>query len=185
MKKIFIVITSVILILFLVSVYLNSSRDITSNMEALSKDTRPLYDSTMNKQDSIYALINFNFNLVRPIMINSCFDCHSRNSQPPWYSTLPLVSSFINDHMDHARKKLDLTDGFPFHARGEDVHVLEEIREEIEDGNMPIFSYRLLHWGAAVEGARRDSLFSWIDESITMINEINNRAVKTETDEKK
>ena len=44
--------------------------------------------------------------------------------------------------------------------------------KEIEEGDMPILSYRLTHWGLLIENKRQDSLFLWIDESIALLKQL-------------
>jgi hypothetical protein len=47
---------------------------------------------------------------------------------------------------------------------------LGDIKEKIEEDEMPLLSYRMMHWGRLIEGARRDSVFEWIDTSLALIN---------------
>ena len=34
---------------------------------------------------------------------------------------------------------------------------------------MPLRSYRLMHWGAAPNDAEKDSIFTWIDNSLRLL----------------
>lgn len=172
MKKYIGIVVVVLAVVYFVSVANNYLIENTGIVSEPIQYSVPVLDSTMSKQDSVYVLISTNLKSVEHILRNSCFDCHSQNPRQPWYNSLPLVSSLIKGHQENAQKHLDMTDGFPFYARGSADHVLEEIREEIEEGEMPIFSYRIMHWGASIEGARRDSLFVWIDESRAMLGEL-------------
>lgn len=121
--------------------------------------------------DSISVLerINNSYSGVRHIFEQSCFDCHSAYTEFPWYQSLPLAGGLLEDHVRHGRKHLDLTNDFPFKGFDNQIHALQEIRQEIEEGEMPLWSYRLLHWGTAIEGPRRDSVFLWIDSSIALL----------------
>lgn len=119
--------------------------------------------------DSVYMLINKSYQDVRPILERSCFDCHSSLTDFPWYHSLPLIGGMLDSHVKEGREHLDLTNDFPFGGHGGQVDHLNEIKEQIEEGEMPLWSYRLMHWGTAVEGERRDSLFAWIDESLKLL----------------
>ena len=119
--------------------------------------------------DSVYELINTSYQSVRPIFEKSCFDCHSSFTDFPWYHSLPLVGSMLDDHVKEGRKHLDLTGDFPFGGHGDQAEHLKDIKDEIESGDMPLWSYRLMHWGTAIEGERRDSVFAWIDESLKLL----------------
>ena len=121
--------------------------------------------------DTVYAAINAAYQSVRPIFEKSCFDCHSRNTDYPWYHSLPLVGGMMDDHIREGRAHLDLSDDFPFGGVENQAGGLRKIKNEIEEGEMPLWSYRLLHWGSSVIGARRDSVFAWIDQSLQLLGE--------------
>lgn len=119
--------------------------------------------------DSIYQLIDKSYQAVRPIFEKSCFDCHSSLTDFPWYHSLPLIGGMLDDHVKEGRKHLDLSNDFPFGGDGDQAEHLKDIKGEIEDGEMPLWSYRLIHWGTAIEDERRDSVFGWIDESLKLL----------------
>lgn len=125
--------------------------------------------TTQEKQDSLFALIDENFKLVKPIIEFSCFDCHSNATKYPWYHKLPLIKGMIDRDIVSARKKVDFSDGFPFAGKASTLEILQDIRDEINQGDMPLWSYRVIHWGTTIEGARKDSVFAWLDSSIIMI----------------
>jgi len=129
----------------------------------------PVSDPVDSLTDSIYLLINTTYQDIRPIFERSCFDCHSSFTDFPWYHNLPLIGGMLDHHVEEGREHLDLTGDFPFGGSGGQAQLLNEIKEEIEDGEMPLWSYRLLHWGTAIEGERRDSLFEWIDASLKLL----------------
>lgn len=121
------------------------------------------------ERDSRQTIINERFQDVIPIMEYSCFDCHSRSTDYPWYHAIPGIGAFMDGHIEEAREHLDMSNGFPFKGYDSQAEALEEIREEIEEGEMPILSYRIMHWGRMVEGAKRDSVFAWIDASLLLL----------------
>jgi hypothetical protein len=152
---------------------------IVASLTAQSADKAADRDSTAGQmpatsqspQDSLFAALNAQYQIVKPILGNSCFDCHSRFTVYPWYHKLPLVKSLLDNDIKEARKFLDLSDDFPFKGKGPLDGLLEDIKSEIQDGGMPLWSYRLMHWGKLIEGAKRDSLFRWIDGSLEVIKQ--------------
>ena len=42
------------------------------------------------------------------------------------------------------------------------LHALEELTEVLEEGSMPPFSYKLLHWDAGLGSGDREALETWI-----------------------
>ena len=131
-----------------------------------------LSDSAQIIQDSVYAAINSNYQTVRHIFRKSCFDCHTDSTKYPWYHVLPFIGGLIDDDIKEAKEHLNMSDDFPFSGHATQIERLREIREEIEDGEMPLWSYRLTHWGLLIEGERQDSLFLWIDESIKLLKQL-------------
>ena len=129
-------------------------------------------DSAQIYQDSVYATINNNYQTVRHIFRKSCFDCHSDATKYPWYHVLPFIGGMIDDDIKEAKEHLDLSNDFPFGGRATQIERLREIREEIADGDMPILSYRFMHWGLLIEGKKQDSVFLWIDESIRLLKQL-------------
>ena len=124
---------------------------------------------TDSANDSTLAEINSSFETIRPILERSCFDCHTTRTNYPWYHGIPIIKGMIDDHIQEGLEHLDMTNGFPFGGYENQAEALEEIREEIEDGEMPLWSYRLIHWGTKIEGARKDSVFAWIDQTLHTI----------------
>jgi hypothetical protein len=125
--------------------------------------------TTAERQDSLFALIDDNFKMVKPIFEKSCYDCHSSATKYPWYHSIPLIKGMIDDDVKKGRKNVDFTSGFPFEGKAPTLQILHNIRDEISEGSMPLWQYRLIHWGTKIEGARRDSVFAWLDSSIAMI----------------
>ena len=113
--------------------------------------------------------IAHSYKSVEYIFEQSCFDCHSTDPQFPWYHSLPLVGGMLDSHASEGKEHLDLSNGYPFGGFGNQVRALRKIRNEIEEGDMPLWSYRIMHWGTAIEGARRDSVFAWIDSSLALL----------------
>ena len=136
----------------------------------LHEEEQEYLADTNNVVDSIFSVINKDYQTVRPILVESCFDCHSDQTQYPWYHALPVVGSMIDDHIKDGREHLDLSNDFPFSGKGVLPKRLQEMKDEIEEDGMPIWGYQLLHWGSAIEGEERDSLFAWIDRSIERLN---------------
>lgn len=130
-----------------------------------------LSDSNQIVLDSIYAVINTNYQSIKPIFEKSCFDCHSSKTDFPWYHSLPIIKGMLDDHVKEGKEHLDMTNDFPFTSKENLEEVMEDIKTEIKDNEMPLFSYRLMHWGTAVEGEQQDSVFQWIDNSLLMIEQ--------------
>jgi len=119
--------------------------------------------------DSVYATISGTYFGIAPILKKSCYDCHSDTPHYPWYYKIPGIHGMIDNDIQEARKHLDLSKGFPFGGHHSEEEHLSDMRDEIEHGTMPLWTYRAMHWNSLVEGTAQDSVFQWIDSSLALI----------------
>ena len=97
---------------------------------------------------------------VAEILDRSCQDCHSNSTRWPWYSNVAPVSWFVIDHVNHARSHLNFSEWGSLDNR-QAVKKLEEICEEVEDGEMPLKSYTYIHWSAKLTAEDVQTLCKW------------------------
>jgi len=109
---------------------------------------------------------------VRHIFEYSCFDCHSSFTSYPWYYNIPGINGMIDEDVAEALEHFDLTKDFPFISEHSQLDLLVDIKKEISSGDMPLMSYRTMHWGRLIEDEKQDSVFEWIDSSITLLKSI-------------
>ncbi|MFQ5607093.1 MAG: heme-binding domain-containing protein [Candidatus Zixiibacteriota bacterium] len=145
-------------------------------------DTSAAAQALRSSLDSVYIAIAMTYPTVKPMLKYSCYDCHSDQTDYPWYHGLPLVKGFLDDHVEEAREHLDMSNGFPFGGHASQLKQLHEIEEQVEEGEMPLFSYRIMHWGKLIEGEKQDTLFEWIASSEAAIKQVYaNHGVSPET----
>ncbi len=97
---------------------------------------------------------------VRAILERSCYDCHSRQSRWPWYAYVAPVSWLVVHDVHEAREHLDFTAWETYDAK-ERAENLDEVWEEVEEGNMPLWFYVPLHPEARLFDADRTLLREW------------------------
>ncbi len=97
---------------------------------------------------------------VAAILDRSCQDCHSNSSRWPWYSNVAPVSWFVIDHVNHGRSHLNLSEWGLLDNRKASKK-LEEICEEVQDGEMPLESYTYIHWSAKLSPEDVKTLCEW------------------------
>jgi hypothetical protein len=68
---------------------------------------------------------------TRALAVRACFDCHSNETDEPWYSSIAPVSWAISDHVKSGRDKLNFSE---FDKLQSDADESAEITEE---GDMP------------------------------------------------
>ncbi|GAB1309726.1 hypothetical protein KH5_24090 [Urechidicola sp. KH5] len=103
---------------------------------------------------------------VAQLIKNSCYDCHSNNTRYPWYDKIAPVSWWVQDHVDHGKEEMNFSAWTEYPAKKQKKY-LKEIIEEVEEGEMPLESYLIMHGNAKVNAEQLAALESWI-ETITV-----------------
>ncbi|MEP7107481.1 MAG: heme-binding domain-containing protein [Ferruginibacter sp.] len=98
---------------------------------------------------------------VQKILQTSCFDCHSNNTKYPWYSKIQPVAWWLADHIKEGKKELDFSE-FASYRIGRQYKKLEEINEQIKEGEMPLTSYTLIHTNAKLDEQQKLSIANWV-----------------------
>jgi hypothetical protein len=97
---------------------------------------------------------------VGQILKTSCYDCHSNETRYPWYTNVAPLSWWVKDHINEGREELNFSEWKNYNAKKAD-HKLEECIEQIEEGEMPMYSYTLLHSEAKLSEAQKKLLIDW------------------------
>lgn len=97
---------------------------------------------------------------VQHILTRSCGDCHTNETQYPWYSKITPSNWFLKDHIDDGRRELNFS-VFNTYAPKKKVRKLEEVCEQVEKGEMPLPSYLWIHRDAALAEGDAEVLCNW------------------------
>jgi hypothetical protein len=97
---------------------------------------------------------------VREILKRACYDCHSHETRWPWYSRVAPVSWLVAHDVDEAREHVDFS-AWNRYDPPKRAKQLEEIWEEVEEGEMPLWFYVLLHPEARLSDEDRAVLRRW------------------------
>lgn len=100
---------------------------------------------------------------VHQILKSACFSCHSNQTVWPWYSGVAPFAWLIADDVKRARRQLNFSEWERYDV-GERRHLLKEIGEIVEEGDMPPWDYRLVHSEARLSQAEVTSLTKWARE---------------------
>ena len=95
---------------------------------------------------------------VKAILKNHCYDCHSNTTQYPWYAEVAPFTFFIGDHVEEGKEHLDFAKWDSYSIKKKD-HKLDELIEEVEEGEMPLESYTLIHGNISDE--EKELLEDW------------------------
>lgn len=98
---------------------------------------------------------------IAGILRTSCYDCHSNETNWPWYSYVAPVSFLVVDDVEKGRKHLNFSEWDKYDG-SKRQKILEEIIEEIEKENMPLTSYTFTHPSAKLDPYRINLIKDWV-----------------------
>lgn len=99
---------------------------------------------------------------VRSILAKACNDCHSNNTRYPWYSKLQPVDWWLDHHVREGKKELNL-DEYKDRSLRYQYHKMEEVAEQVKEGEMPLDSYTWMHKDAKLTDEEKTTLIAWAD----------------------
>jgi uncharacterized membrane protein len=97
---------------------------------------------------------------VREILRRACYDCHSHETEWPWYSRVAPVSWLVARDVEEAREHLNFSTWNRLSAEDR-AEGFEEAWEEVESGEMPLWFYVPLHPEAELTAEERSLLRAW------------------------
>ncbi len=117
----------------------------------------------VNPSRTIYASLPMPAE-VKSVFERSCKNCHSDQTSWPWYSYVAPVSWVVAHDVHQARKAMNLSE-WGSYSSNKKTNKLEEICEQLNNGEMPDRKYALLHRRARPTAKERDIVCQWTDDS--------------------
>ena len=103
---------------------------------------------------------------ISSILKNSCYDCHSNQVTYPWYTNVAPLSWWIKNHINEGTRHLNFSEWGTYSPRKTD-HKLKECAEMVEEGEMPMSSYTLIHGTAKLSKEQQTLLMDWFNSMRT------------------
>jgi cytochrome c551/c552 len=94
---------------------------------------------------------------VKAILRRSCADCHSLETNWPWYAQIAPASWVVARDVRRAREHMNLS-AWPEAPDIEEA----EIADMVSAGTMPPGRYMLMHPGARLSEAERQVILKWV-----------------------
>ena len=91
---------------------------------------------------------------VAGLLKTACYDCHSNQPTYPWYTNMAPVSWWIKHHINEGSQHLNFSIWGTYSEKRKN-HKLEECIEMIEEGEMPMYSYTLMHKEAKLADSQK------------------------------
>ena len=93
------------------------------------------------------------------VLQRACRDCHSNETQWPWYSHVAPVSWFVIDHVNHGRSHFNYSNWAKYSAE-EGAKLIDDSCELVRKGAMPMPSYIRMHADARLSADDIEALCS-------------------------
>ena len=99
---------------------------------------------------------------VKTILVKACNDCHSNNTRYPWYATLQPVHWWMNGHINDGKRGINF-DEYTSRPLRFQYHKMEDVIEQMKDGEMPLNSYTWIHKAAKLTAEEKAKITGWAE----------------------
>jgi hypothetical protein len=102
------------------------------------------------------------------ILKNSCYDCHSNNTRYPWYVNIQPAGWFMSSHIREGKRGLNFSE-FATYSPRRQYRRLNDIIENVNDEEMPLPSYLLIHTDAKLSQGQKEKIVAWANASLELM----------------
>lgn len=97
---------------------------------------------------------------MQALLKAACLDCHSNNTKYLWYHNIVPVAWMVEEHVIDGKDELNFSEWGKMDVYDK-ITKLEEICQEVERGQMPLKSYKLMHPKAKLSDEQIAELCAW------------------------
>ncbi len=98
---------------------------------------------------------------ILQLLQNSCYDCHSNNTNYPWYNKIQPISWMLENHIQEGKEEVNFS-RFGDYSTRKKKSKFKSIISQLKDGEMPLWSYTLIHRSAQLSEEERKMLVDWM-----------------------
>lgn len=109
---------------------------------------------------------------VQLLLQTACYDCHSNNTNYPWYNYMQPAAWILANHIKHGKKDLNFDDFGSYSIRKQQSK-LKAIANQIKDGEMPLYSYTIIHKNARLSKDEKSLIINWAQNAKDSLDKIN------------
>ena len=106
---------------------------------------------------------------IETILRTSCYDCHSNNTNYPWYSYIQPVRFFMESHIKKGKVNLNFNE-FGNYSSRKQKNKLDRMMKQIKADEMPLSSYTIIHKNAILSKNKKAVVIDWINKTIDSIS---------------
>ncbi len=100
------------------------------------------------------------------ILKSNCADCHSHQTQFPWYAQLPIVHDLINSDIERGLSSLNIEEEIIQVRQDKDIaqDIVRRLETVISNNAMPPIQYRVMHWDSKLDSNEKTILIRWLGQ---------------------
>ena len=110
-----------------------------------------------------FMLVNNPPKNIGKLLQVSCYDCHSNNTEYPWYNKLQPIAWLLENHIADGKDELNFSSWDEYSNRRKNSK-LKSIISQVEDDEMPLYSYTLFHGDAKFSVKDKKAFTNWIKQ---------------------
>lgn len=107
---------------------------------------------------------------LKPILVKSCYSCHSNQTEYPWYSHVAPSSWLVAKDVREGREELNFSTWTEYDLRRK-LSRLEDIAEEVNEELMPMPIYTFMHPSARLTDEQRKLIVNWAEGAMDVLVE--------------
>ena len=119
----------------------------------------------LNQSDTVpktdFLLVNNSQENISALLQESCYDCHSNNTEYPWYNKVQPVAWFLEDHINEGKEELNFNEWDAYSNRRKNSK-LKSIISQVKDDEMPLASYTLIHKDAKLSNSEKTLIIDYM-----------------------
>lgn len=112
------------------------------------------------KQDKDFLNVTKAPAKVGHILKNACYDCHSYETKYPWYFSVAPVSWILKNHINEGRRHINFSTWGDYDSEKQ-AKRLDHCIDEINEDEMPLKAYVIMHSEAKLSDTRKKALVGW------------------------
>lgn len=123
----------------------------------------PAYQLPEMGDDSGDLIENNSENIPEDIQLmlkQSCYDCHSNTPEFPWYANIAPAKWLVNRDIIEGREELNFSEWDEIDILSQ-ASVLDEMNTEVQEGEMPMKVYTLIHRNAKLSEEDKKAFEEW------------------------
>lgn len=125
---------------------------------------QPAHNKTVQVLPTDFVKVFTVPNNVQSVLQAACYDCHSNNTNYPWYSKIQPMAWMMARHINNGKDKLNFSDFGSYTSRRQ-ISKLKGIANQIKDDEMPLSSYKWMHKNARLSKEQKNLIIDWMNKT--------------------